>query len=91
VTTLKYILQIYCEPNKQQKYDYRSIGGESFEDVKKRVFDFINEIRLNQKNKKILVVTYGGVIRLLHYVLHNQLPETIHNASVHEFEFPDTI
>lgn len=73
--------------DKDQKYNYHKEGGESVDDVKERLFSFINDILLNKKDKKILVVTHGGIIRLLHHLLSNKNPETIHNASVHEFEF----
>jgi broad specificity phosphatase PhoE len=75
------------EKDKNQQYDYRPYGGESVEDVKKRVFAFIEEIKNNAKDKKILVVTSGGIIRLLHNILNGEVHETIHNSSVHEFEF----
>ena len=74
------------EIDKNQEYDYRPYGGESAEDVRKRLFSFIDEIIKNKKDQKILVVTHGGIIRLLHHLL-NKTSETIHNASVHEFEF----
>lgn len=70
-----------------QKYDYQPYGGESVEDVKKRFFAFIEDIRRNKKSEKILVVTYGGIIRLLHNVLKGEVHEVIHNSSIHEFEF----
>jgi broad specificity phosphatase PhoE len=73
--------------DKNQQYNYHEHGGESVDDVKERLFSFINEMRLNKKNEKILVVTHGGIIRLLHHLLNGKNPETIHNASVHEFEF----
>ncbi len=72
--------------DKNQKYDYRPYGGESVEDVRKRLFSFIDEILSTKKDERILVVTHGGIIRLLHH-LKNKTSETIHNASVHEFEF----
>jgi len=75
--------------DKNQKYNYRPQGGESVEDVKERLFSFINDMLLNKKNEKILVVTHGGIIRLLHHLINGEAPETIHNASVHEFEFLD--
>ncbi len=77
------------EKDKNQKYDYRPYGGESVEDVTQRVFAFIEYIQNNSKEKKILVVTSGGIIRLLHNILHEEVHEVIHNSSVHEFEFPD--
>ena len=75
------------EKDKNQQYNYRPYGGESVEDVKERLFSFIKEIQNNIKDRKILVVTSGGIIRLLHNILSGEVHETIHNASVHSFEF----
>lgn len=78
------------EKDKNQQYDYRPYGGEHVEDVKKRVFAFIGDIKKYDKHKKILVVTSGGIIRLLHNILNGEVHEKIHNISIHEFKFPDT-
>lgn len=72
---------------KEQKYDYRQYGGESVEDVEKRVLSFIDDIKA--KKEQVLVVTSAGIVRLLHHLFHGENPEKIHNASVHEFEFRD--
>ena len=61
------------------------------ENVKKRLFDFLNDVRSKCEGKKILIVTHGGIIRLLHNMLKGEVREEIHNSSIHEFEFPDTI
>lgn len=74
------------ELDKLQQYDYKPYGGEDFNDVKNRLFDFIEELKLNKKDKKVLVVTSGGIIRLLHNMVNNKVYERIHNSSVHEFE-----
>jgi len=76
------------EKDKNQQYDYRPYGGESVEDVKKRVFAFIKDLQNNSKDKKILVVTHAGIIRLLYYVSDNKIGQEIPNSSVYEFEFP---
>ena len=75
------------EKDKKQEYNYRPYGGESVEDVRVRVFDFINELLKNKNQEKILVVTSGGIIRLLHNLVNKEIHERIHNASIHEFEF----
>jgi broad specificity phosphatase PhoE len=72
-----------------QEYDYRPYGGESVEDVKKRVMDFVNEITKKHNSKKVLIVTHGGVMRLLHLLVKGYLAEKIPNSSLHEFDFPD--
>lgn len=75
------------EIDRIQKYDYRPYGGESVDNVKERLLSFINEIKQAEKKEKILVVAHGGIIRLLHHLFSGEVPETIHNASIHEFEF----
>lgn len=79
------------EIDKNQKYDYRPYGGESVEDVKKRLFACLDDIhcnKINKKDHKILIVTHGGIIRLLHNLLNGEVHEEIHNSSIHEFDFP---
>ena len=73
--------------DKRLEYDYRPQGGESIADVKKRVFECIDDMR--KKRGSILVVTSAGIIRLLHHFIHKELHETIHNSSIHEFEFAE--
>jgi alpha-ribazole phosphatase/probable phosphoglycerate mutase len=77
------------EIDKKQLYDYRPHGGEHVDEVKERVFSCIEEIKIKHPNKKILIVTSGGIIRLLHNVLNGQIHSHIENSSVHEFEFTD--
>jgi len=78
------------EKDHNQEYNYQSYGGESVKDVKERLFDFIFDIKKKQNGKKVLIVTHAGIIRLLHHLLKGKIPEKIYNASVHEFDFPDT-
>lgn len=76
--------------DKNQEYDYRPYGGESVDEVKKRIFSFIEDLKNTKREKKILVVTSAGIIRLLHHILSGEVHEKIHNSSIHEFEFPDS-
>ncbi len=69
-----------------QEYDFRPFGGESVDEVKARVFAYFDEIKEKHFNKKILVVTHGGVLRMLHYFLKGETLGVIDNATVHEFE-----
>jgi probable phosphoglycerate mutase len=64
-------------------------GGESFEDFEERIFTCIEEMKKNNPNDKILVVTSGGVIRLLYKKLHDKTFQIggIPNSSIHQFEF----
>lgn len=80
------------EIDKNQKYNYRPHGGESVEDVKKRVLDFIKDVKKEIKeNDKVLVVTSGGVIRLLHHIIKGAILEHSPNASMYEFDFPNNL
>ncbi|MFZ2150274.1 MAG: histidine phosphatase family protein [Minisyncoccia bacterium] len=77
------------EREKNQQYDYRPFGGESVEDVRVRVLTCIRSIIGNNKNKRVLVVTHGGVIRLLHNLVNSEVKENIINGFLYEFDFPD--
>lgn len=71
--------------DREQKYDYREYGGESVEDVKKRIESFLDYVK-KSGYKKVLVVTSVGIIRLLYLMLKNENVIEIDNASVHIFE-----
>ncbi|MDB5266851.1 MAG: isoleucyl-tRNA synthetase, isoleucyl-tRNA synthetase [Parcubacteria group bacterium] len=49
-------------------------GGESYEEVQKRVGEFLYDLETTYKDKKILVVTHGGPAWLLHAVSGAYLP-----------------
>jgi probable phosphoglycerate mutase len=49
------------------EYDYRPVGGESVDDVRRRVHEVISEIRGGHKNGPILLVVHGGILRLLEH------------------------
>ena len=68
------------------EYDYRPYGGESVEDVKARLEKFIKEVKESYPDKTVLVVTHGGIIRLIHYLHKKEELDHIGNTSVHEFE-----
>jgi len=67
-------------------YDYRPYGGESAEDVKKRVLTFIAEVKKNYADKKVLVVAHGGIIRMAHFLFLEEKAEHIKNATIYEFD-----
>jgi len=48
------------------QFDYRSYGGESVENVKERVITFLKKINNKHNDYEALIVTHGGIIRLLH-------------------------
>lgn len=49
-------------------------GGESYQDIKKRVGELFYEIESKYKNKKVLFVTHGGVAWIAHVISLKHLP-----------------
>lgn len=69
------------------QYDYTKLGGESAVDVKKRVLKFLKEISSKHKDYQVLIITHGGIVRLLHLLEHKKpLVDEIENVSVQEFD-----
>ena len=56
--------QMY-EERLKDKYHYRIKGGESYEDVEKRVMDFLKEVKDKYARKTILVVTHATTLKLI--------------------------
>ncbi len=89
--------QIFTEErkiiHKSLQYDWRPYGGESIEDVKNRVLKILKEIQLLPINKdgEILIVTSGGIIRLLHFLETGMLLGDIGNVSLLTFDLDKII
>jgi broad specificity phosphatase PhoE len=66
------------------KYDVSEYGGESYDQVKNRVYSFIEDL-IKTDNKDVLIVTHGGVIRLFYLYFKNQKVQTFPNGSIHTF------
>lgn len=62
------------EKHRAVKFDYRPYGGESVEDVKKRLLDFLKKISLKYKNNQVLIITHGGIIRFFYLYQNGQVP-----------------
>lgn len=84
--TWEEIGNVLREIDKKQEYDYRPHGGEHVDEVKQRILSCLKDIKNNYPNEKVLVVTSGGVIRLLHKVINGKIRDVIPNTSIHEFE-----
>lgn len=68
-------------------YDYRPYGGECAEDTKKRLLKFIEELKKDYSNKKVLIVAHGGILKMAHFLfLGVKSYHTPKNASVYEFD-----
>ncbi len=61
------------DTNKYWDYNLNSTdcGVESVQDVFKRSNDFINYLQENYKEKTILVVSHGAVLKAIHHILKN--------------------
>ena len=68
-----------------QTYDYRPYGGEAVEDVRVRVQKFLDFLKEDHADKKVLVVTHTGIIRVMYFISGQKYPDII-NDSVHTFE-----
>ncbi len=62
------------------QFDYHSQGGESVDDVKKRIIAFIRKIKGKHAHYEALVITHGGIIRLLHLLEYG---ESIYETEKH--------
>lgn len=54
------------------EFDYRSDGGESAKEVKSRVLKFLKQVYGKHGDYEVLVVTHGGIIRVLHLLEHGE-------------------
>lgn len=69
------------------EFDYRPQGGESAKEVKKRIITFLKKINGKHNDHETLIVTHGGIIRLLHLLEHNQpLVDEIEHISFKTFD-----
>jgi len=65
--TKKEFYHVFPDPRK--RFIAKPKGGESWNDVKKRVVSFIKDIEKKHKNKKILIVSHGDVLWLLEGII----------------------
>ncbi|VVA43745.1 conserved hypothetical protein [Candidatus Roizmanbacteria bacterium] len=69
------------------QFDYRAYGGESAKNVKKRIIAFFKSIQRKHGDNEILVITHGGVIRLIHLLEYGEsVYETEKHVSLLTFD-----
>jgi broad specificity phosphatase PhoE len=69
------------------EFDYMPYGGESLEQVKKRVISFFNEINNKYPDGSVLIITHGGIVRLITMLEQGEtVYETIEHASLLTFD-----
>ena len=55
-------------------------------DVKKRLQKFLEEAIKNYAGKTVIVVTHGGIVRLMYHLHGEEEIVNVGNISLHEFE-----
>lgn len=74
------------------QYDYHNIGGESAEDVKARIKAFLQELKKQHQNYEALIVTHGGIIRVMHLLDRGEaLIDEVKNISLHVFDLDNIL
>lgn len=74
------------------KFNYIPYGGESAAQVKKRLLTFLRQINNQYNNNQILIVTHGGIIRVLHLLeSNNPLLDEIEHISLQVFDLSKII
>lgn len=69
------------------RFDYQPYGGESVKKVKERVIEFLRKLKQKHKDNEILIVTHGGIIRLLYLLEKNKVvDETEKHVSILTFD-----
>lgn len=72
-----------------EKFDEREDSGESRNDVRARVADFMNEMETRHQNKKILIVGHGDPLWLLDAIANGRTQkEIIENKESPEYWYP---
>jgi broad specificity phosphatase PhoE len=66
-------------------YDLRPYGGESSEEVRKRIEDFLNYLK--EQGGQPVAVSHAGIIRWFYYLCIGQKISSPPNASVHLLDF----
>ncbi len=75
------------EKYKQSQYDFHEFSGESVEDVEKRVVNFVEELKNKHNNDEVVIITHGGILRLMNHIYKKKDLDLINNGSVNIFNF----
>ncbi len=68
------------------EFDFSPYGGESAESVRARLNRFIERVKRDYRDKKVLVVTHQGVIRVLFLMYQNRRPDYSDNCEINILE-----
>lgn len=56
------------------EFDYKPYGGESVQDVKKRLITFLSKINSKHEDFEVLIITHGGIIRFFYLLGRGEVP-----------------
>jgi len=70
---------------KKGEFDFSPHNGESMENVRDRLSRFLDRVKREHLDQKVLIVTHGGILRVLH-IMHKQEVPDVPNLSLHELE-----
>lgn len=74
------------------QFDYLPYGGESLEDVKRRILSFFKKINDKHADYEALIITHGGMIRLINLLQHGEaVYETEKNVSLLTFDLDEIL
>lgn len=62
----------------QESFNPKDYGVETYEEVRERVFSFLDDISSEYKDKDILIVSHGGTIRLIRTWFEGE-PDSLEN------------
>lgn len=69
------------------QFDYRPYGGESIDEVKKRVLSFLKTINNKHSDQEVLIITHGGIIRVIQSLEQGKITyETVQHGSLLIFD-----
>lgn len=73
-------------PIASQEFDFKKWGGESANDVRGRLREFVEDVRKEYPGKSLLVVCHGGVIKQFYFVVGVRNDSHVAHGALHEFE-----
>lgn len=75
------------QKHRSVQFDYRPYGGESVEDVKRRLLVFFRKINGKHQDFETLIITHGGIIRFFYLLDQGEIPyETEKHISPFPFD-----
>lgn len=78
-------LELYKKKHRTLNFDWRP-SGESLDQVKERLLKILKQIKKERADGEALIVSHGGIIRLMQFFEFGQPLEDIANASLHGFD-----